>query len=330
MISVETSMVDRDEGVVIANGSLSARIISFGATLADLRIVGHPFPLVLGYESTAAYRSHGQYFGAVIGRYANRIAGGRCTVGQEHLTLDRNDGPHHLHGGPKGFATRNWKVDSVGPRVVRLSLVEADGTSGYRGTLRASATYTLAEEGTLRLDLEASSDSTTPINMCHHPYFNFGGGGPIDEHMLAIHAEHYLPAQADLVPTGEIASVSGTNYDFRAPRTIQRPQARETPFNNTYCRPDPGPEYWHAATLCHRGLSMTLHTDQPGVHFYDGYKIADSHPGLQGRRYGVRHGICLEAQGWPDSPNNTRFPTALLRPGEIYRRRTEYRFRLKR
>jgi aldose 1-epimerase len=325
-MSAATELVGQRRGIMISNGWLSARILPFGASLADLRIAGHDAPLVLGYEDAGAYVSHGQYFGAVIGRYASRIADGRCMVGDDQLSLERNDGENHLHGGSDGFATQVWQVLSAEPTALRLGLVEVDGCGGYPGTVEATATYSLIGEGTLCLEFEATSDRPTPLNMTHHPYFNFVGHGLIDAHVLSIHTDHYLPVRPDLIPTGEIASVDKSPYDFRVPRPIHSPGAKVISYNNTYCRPASGSGMWHAASLVHNRISMSLYTDQPGVHFYSGYKVSDACPGLGGRRYQARSAVCLEAQGWPDSPNNPHFPSTILLPGGRYRRRIEYRF----
>ncbi|SDG94649.1 aldose epimerase family protein [Pelagibacterium luteolum] len=327
-MTAATPSMGQRAGIMISNGWLSARILPFGASLADLRIAGHDAPLVLGYEDVDTYASHGQYFGAVIGRYANRIADGHCMVGDDQLSLERNDGRNHLHGGPDGFATQDWQVLSVEPSAVRLGLVEEDGHGGYPGTLQATVTYSLVGNGTLCLEFEATSDRATPLNMTHHPYFNFAGHGVIDAHTLTINSDSYLPSRPDLIPTGDIAGVDNTPFDFRVPRPIHAQGAKIISYNNTFCRPTSAVGLWHAASLVHGRIAMSLHTDQPGIHFYNGYKISDARPGLGGQRYQPRSAVCLEAQAWPDAPNNSHFPSTLLSPGERYHRRIEYRFSL--
>ncbi len=307
----------------ISNDRLSARILPFGASLADLRLLECNRPLVLGYADARAYPDHDMFFGAVIGPYANRISGGELTIDGQRVVLETNDGAHHLHGGSAGFGQRVWSVERAGPSWIKLSIESRAGDSGYPGSLQASVTYSL-DGSILRLDLEAQADRAMPVNLCHHPYFNLAGRGDAGDHQLEIHASHYLPARQDLIPTGEIAPVAGTQYDFTVSRALRDAWCDGIHYNNTYCRPA-GTDHWHAASLKSDGLRLDLHTNQPGLHFYDGYKINGNTPGISGEVYGPCSGLCLEAQDWPDSPRRSSFPQVILRPGQTFHRFIEYR-----
>ena len=317
------------QDVRIASGQLSARLLDFGASLVDLRLAGVPHPFVLGLEQGEDYPGHGLLFGAVIGRNANRIGAARARIGEDIVQLQANEGKNQLHGGAAGFATRSWSIGEVTADSVSFELDSADGEGGFPGSVRASATYSIVAPATLCLTFSAVTDQPTIVNLCHHPYFNLDGAGAIDRHRLEIHAGDYLPATADLLPTGEIAAVADTPFDFRQPTPIAEMCLRGgAQYNNTFClasEPRKEPEF--AARLeGTSGTVMELWTTQTGLHLYDGYKIGDRPGGLDGRRYGPRDGLCLEAQNWPDSPNHPAFPTAVLTPGHTYHQRTEYRF----
>ncbi|TCT31732.1 aldose epimerase family protein [Martelella mediterranea] len=314
------------DDVTISNGRLSARILSFGASLADLRLAGVEWPLVLGFKSPEAYIKHGLYFGAVIGRYANRIANARTQIKGETVILDQNDGPHHLHGGRASLARRRWKLHERRDSAVVFKISSPDGEGGYPGKLWASAIYSIVEQTTLRLDLVAECDRPSPVNLCHHPYFNLAGGGSISEHSVIIRSDHVLPSDDELIPTGELLPTVDTQYDLRSKCRMAELWKKRPFFNNTYCRPQTGHGLWNAARLECGSIAMDVATDQPGIHFYDGYKVATTVSGHGGCMYGSRQGLCLEGQNWPDSPNRPDFPEAILLPGEVYRRRVEYRF----
>lgn len=313
----------------IGNGALSATIADYGATLVDLRLDGWPHPLVLGFDREADYVEADHYAGAVIGRFANRIAGGHAVIGDQSVMLPANSGGHHLHGGQTGFARQAWSLVSHGADHLTLALRSPGGHEGYPGNCDVTATYRILAPARLALSFSAVSDAKTLINICHHPYFNFAGNGALDSHLLQIEADHFLPSGGDLVPTGERRPVAGTRYDFRKPRRLDATRP-EPGFNNTYCLADHSraAPVRAAALQLEAGPAMELWTTQPGLHLYDGYKLADDLVGLGGRRYGPRQGLCLEAQGWPDSPNQPHFPSAIVGPGQTYAQRTEYRFTL--
>lgn len=315
--------------VLIGNAQLTARIIEHGASLADLRLSGFDAPLILGLDDPESYAQSDLYFGAVIGRHANRIGGAHAVLGGVELPLAANDGPHHLHGGPTGFARRWWSIVSAEPDSVRLRLISEDGDEGYPGRLVVNARYRILAPATLQLTLEAVTDRPTLVNLCHHPYFNLAGSGEILDHRLTIAADRYLPSGPDLVPTGDVADVAGTRFDFREPRRLGAVERRaEEVFNHNYCladAPRDAPAF-AARLVAPGGVEMELWSTQTGLHFYEGYKIAAAAGGIGGRRYDARHGLCLEAQNWPDSPNHPHFPSAVLSPPGQYRQVTEYRF----
>lgn len=313
------------EAVRISNATLDATILPHGARLADLRFGADETPLVLGYRGLEDYLTDTTFMGAVIGRYANRIDRGHASIDGNALELERNEGGlRHLHGGTNGFSQRYWDIVKVARNAVVLEINSKDGDSGYPGELRARAIYEVVEDATLRLTLEAHSTKPTPVNLCHHPYFRFGHRTGQNEHILTLNASHYLPSDPDLIPTGEVSAVEGTVYDFRNPTRLMG--ANGPDFNNTYCLAQSGRRTpHHAATLATNCVRMDLLTTQPGLHFYNGYKLGGGAK-PDDAQFEAYSGVCLEAQGWPDSPNHANFPNTVLRPGSTYSQCTEYRF----
>ena len=314
----------------IDNGTLSARLLPLGASLVDLRLVGHDRPLILGFEDEAEYRVGEHYAGAVIGRHANRISGGRAMIDGRPFSLPLNGGAHHLHGGATGLARQVWRVVEQSPTRVVLALDSPDGHEGYPGRLEALASYEIVEPATLRLSFEAVCDRPSLLNLCHHAYFNLSGADDILDHQVQIVADRYTVASDDLVPTGEVRAVEGSAFDLRQPRAVgEARQGLPAGFNHNYClaetvRPEPA---FAARVTVPGGPALEIWTTQTGVHFYDGYKLRQDLRGLDGRRYGPNAGLCLEAQNWPDAVNHPHFPSAEIRPGQVYRQVTEYRFR---
>lgn len=315
--------------LTIDNGRLSGRLLPIGASLVDLRLVGYDWPLVLGFEVEREYLDADHYAGTIIGRHANRITGGRARIAGRDVQLPRNGGEHHLHGGATGLARQRWTVAETTPTSVRFATSSADGHEGYPGRLDVAATYELLEPATLRLSFVAMVDAPTILNLCHHAYFNLSGRADILDHEVAIAADSYTIASEDLVPTGEIRSVAGSDFDLRQPRAIGKARQSLPPgFNHNYClalavRETPA----LAARVTAPGSpALEVWTTQTGVHFYDGYKLRTDLVGLEGRRYGPNAGLCLEAQNWPDAVNHPHFPSAEIGPGEVYRQVTEYRF----
>ena len=308
---------------VISNGTLEARIANFGASLVDLRLAGIQNSLVLGYPLIEAYPQDGQFMGAVIGRYANRIARGSAPVDGCSFQLECNEeGVGHLHGGSTGFGVSTWDMVETSVHAVTLRLDSHDGHAGFPGHLTVFATYELIGAATLRLTLRATSTADTIVNLCHHPYFNLDGMPDVGAHKLWIGTDTYLPSHDNLLPIGDIATVEGTPFDFRMVRPLPRHR-----YNNTYCLHgnQAGP-LTHVATLEAGGVRLELSTTQPGLHLYNGYKIKPTARGHSGELYAAFAGICLEAQAWPDSPNHAQFPSVILRRGVLYEQTTDYAF----
>lgn len=315
----------------IVGGGLTARIIGWGAVVQDLRLDGHDAPLVLGFENFDDYPAHSPYMGAIAGRYANRIRGGRFSIaGERHQAETNFLGKHTLHGGAKGFGKRVWSVADSGADFVTLTLHSPDGDMGFPGALDATCTYRLKIPGTLSIELTATADAATLCNLAHHSYFNLDDGGRGDTlgHRLMIAAGAYLPVDDELIPTGVVQPVDGSEFDFRTARTIRGKSG--TAFDHNFCLAAARGPLRQAAWAqgAQSGVEMEVWTTEPGLQFYDGARVARDVPGLGGRRYGAHAGFALEPQIWPDSPNRPYFPQAILWPGQIYRQTTEYRFRL--
>ncbi len=319
--------------IAISGGGLTAHIITHGAAVQDLRLAGHDAPLVLGFDRFEDYSVHSPYFGAIAGRYANRIRDGRFSIDGNRYQTDQNFlGKHTLHGGKGGFGARVWEVSSSGADFVALALRDPDGSMGFPGAVEVTCTYRLKLPGTLLVELTATSDQPTLCNLAHHSYFNLedGGAGDILDHRLMIAASAYLPVDEELIPTGVVEPVEGSLYDFRAARPIRmESEGGQLAYDHNFCQAsERGPLRQAAwAQGASSGVEMEVWTTEPGLQFYAGHKVARAVPGLGGRTYKANAGFCLEPQIWPDSPNRPYFPQAVLRPGETYRQVTEYRFR---
>ena len=304
-----------------------------GAIIQDLRLAGHDAPLVLGFEHFEDYPAHSPYMGAIAGRYANRIAGGRFTIDGQHYQGDTNFlGKHLLHGGSRGFGKLTWDVALHGADFVTLTLHSPNGDMGFPGAIDVTCTYRLKIPGTLSIELTATTDEPTLCNLAHHSYFNLEDGGSSDvlDHRLMLAAAAYLPVDDELIPTGVVQPVEGTAFDFRQARPIRhRTNGEQTLYDHNFClaahRGGLKQAVWAQGQSS--GVEMEVWTTEPGVQFYAGHKVALEQEGLGGRRYKACAGFCLEPQVWPDSPNRPYFPQAVLWPGEIYRQTTEYRFR---
>ncbi len=328
--------------VTLVTEDASAKILEYGAVVRDLEIRtanGSMQRVVLGLQSIDDYVEHAPHFGAIAGRYANRIRDGRFTLDGKPYRLSLNqDGRHHLHGGgPKGFGKQPWTLvhhDSVSATLVHVS---PDGTNGYPGTAHITCRYTLVGK-TLRVELWATTDQPTPVNLCHHSYFNLDGSADILDHSLMVRANVMTPVDAELIPDGSLAPVNDTPFDFRVARPVRLagPDGRRVWYDHNFVlrrdRIEPsvaeGLAVAHAATFAsaRSGVSLDVWTTEPALQVYDGFKLAVPVPGLDGCRYGANAGLCLEPQHVPDSPNLPHFPTTILRPGDVYRQVTEYRF----
>jgi aldose 1-epimerase len=290
--------------------------------------------VVLGLDSLDGYLHRSPHFGAVPGRFANRIAGGRFVLDGTEYRLACNDGPNALHGGPTGFGRRIWGIEDSSDRHVTLSYSSADGEEGYPGTLRAWVTYTL-DANDLRIDYRAQTDRPTVLNLTNHSYFNLAGegSGSVLDHLLQVDADAFLPVTATSIPTGEVRPVAGTPFDFRAVmpigsriRQADKQILRSLGYDHTWVL-RPGPGLRSAVRLHEPGSGRTLEvlTTEPGVHVYTANYLTGSLSGPSGRSYRQGDAICLETQHYPDSPNQPAFPSTILRPGEEFTSTTVFR-----
>lgn len=313
-------------------GGVEMRVLTWGAVIRDLIVPSARGPqrVVLGLNAIEDYIAHSPYFGAVVGRYANRIGHARFTLGETTYTLDANEGRNQLHGGTMGFGTRLWSLLDQTPSSVTLGLVSEDGDMGYPGRLISTCTYTLEAPATVRIALQATCDQPTPVNLTTHSYYNLDAGPDISSHHLMISGDFITPTHRDLIPTGEITAVVGTDYDFTVLRPIGAAQLmqRRISYDINYVLRGRTGELHHAATLksLASGVQMELWTTEPGVQFYDGHLLAMTAPGLGGTPYGPHAGLCLEPQRFPDGPNKAHFPASILQPGSVSRQLSELRF----
>lgn len=309
----------------IATDTLEARIITLGAIVADLRVQlpGETRRVVLGFDDAEPYLLHSPHIGAIAGRYAGRIRRGRFPLDGEMIQLSRNAGEHHVHGGHIGFGRRNWRAVEAGRSHATLGLISPDGDEGYPGALSVFCTIRL-DGAWVWIDLEATADKPTPVNLIHHGYFNLDGRGTVAGHRLTIMAQELVETASDGLPTGRFIPAKGV-FDFRDRRDIDP----TLPYDVSYrLHPVFGEAPRCAARLesAAGDLAMEVWTSEPGLHLYDSHKLDVPVPGLGGERYGVRHGICLEPTRFSDAPNHPAFPETILRPGETYRQRTGLRF----
>ncbi len=318
------------EQVVISGGDLTATLLTWGAVLQDLRLAGHGPPLVLGFGEFADYPAHSPYFGATAGRYANRIAGGHFAIDDVQYQVDTNFlGKHMLHGGANGTAKRNWKIAGTRPESVTFTLVDGDGEMGFPGTCRLQVSYTLRAPATLAIEMTATTDRPTLVNLAHHSYFNLDGSADIRDHELQIDAQSYLPVDDELIPTGQIRPVAGSDFDFRASRPIRcEVDGKQVIYDHNFCLSAGRVALRKVAQAASRksGIAMTIATTEPGLQFYGGHYVNTPVAGLTGSSYGACAGFCVEPQVWPDSPHHPAFPQAILRPGETYRQVSEFGF----
>ena len=313
-------------------GESRASVISWGGVLRDLVVParGGPQRVVLGLNTLDDYLHHSPHMGATAGRFANRIAGGQFSIDGHAYQAPLNEGGKtSLHGGGAGFGKRPWKLGKHDASSVTLTLHSPAGDAGYPGTLDVACTYRLLAPATLEIELKATTDAPTLVNLAHHSYFNLDGSPDARGHELRLNADFYTPVDSALIPTGEVRAVAGTPFDFRAARPI-RNAAGQAYDHNFVVAPmaDAATGLAPVGTLRSpvNGLSMEVHSTEPGLQFYDGGKLNCPVPGLGGVRYGAHGGLCFEAQVFPDAPNRRHFPSAVLRPGARYRQLTQYRF----
>jgi aldose 1-epimerase len=303
---------------------------------------GRAVDVVLGFDTAEEYPEKSQYFGCTVGRVGNRIAGGRFELDGTVHTLATNNGPNHLHGGTVGFDKRRWDADPIitskGPGV-RFTLVSPDGEEGYPGRVEAETVYILTDRNELEVEMSATTDAPTPINIVHHTYWNLGGHGTgsILDETLTIRADRYTPIDATFIPTGELAEVDGTAVDFRTPKPIGRdigafPEDGDNPggYDHNFCLNGEAGTMRDVVRLADAdsGIVMTIATDQPGIQFYTG-NFLNGMTGKGGAVYEKFGGLCLETQAFPDSINHQGdpgWPDVVLRPGGTYRHRMVHRF----
>ncbi len=329
---------------LVNRNGFEARITNYGGIVVSLFAPdrnGVWADVVLGYDTLEDYlKDNSPYFGSIVGRVGNRIAGGRFSLDGVEYTLARNNGPNHLHGGIRGFDKVVWAAEALGGPdgpVLRLSYTSSDGEEGYPGTLETVVTYTVTSDNELRIDYGAFTDRPTVVNLTHHSYFNLAGtgSGNILGHELTINSDRFTPIDDTLIPTGEVRSVKGTPLDFTVPALIgarigddydQLAFGIGYDHNWVLNRPDKGLSFAARVREPGSGRVMEVYTTEPAIQFYSGNFLDGTITGKGGAVYRQRDGLCLETQHYPDSPNKPEFPSIVLRPGERYAQTTTYRF----
>ncbi len=326
-----------------ANG-VEAKIITFGGIITSLRVPdrnGSFADVVLGFKELADYETKSPYFGALVGRYGNRIGKATFTLEGTTYTLALNDGPNTLHGGVKGFDKQVWaakEIKSANGVGLELTYLSPDGEEGYPGNLSVTVVYTLTNDNAIEIAYNATTDKTTVVNLTNHSYFNLAGNGSgaIYNHIVQINADHYTPVSGTLIPTGELAPVAGTPFDFRSPRVISgglRSSHQQMVYGRGYdhnfvLNRKTGNELEMAARVYDpsSGRAIEVWTTEPAMQFYTGNFVDGTLVGSSGGTYRQGDGLCLETQHYPDSPNQSNFPTTTLKPGDTYKTTTVYKF----
>lgn len=325
-----------DEYLITNNNGVEVSILNYGGIVRSIRTAdrnGKLVDIVHGFDDFQNYQNFHPYFGAVIGRYSNRIADGRFTLNGAAYQLAINNGNHHLHGGEDGFDKKFWDVE-VDEDVLIMKYQSIDMEEGYPGTLDVVMRYELTDDNSLAIDYQASTNKATIVNLTNHAYFNLAGEGNILDHELLINASKFTPVDETLIPTGELRSVAGGPFDFRSMKPIGADISQENEQLSI------GKGYDHNYVLDHRGIehlaakiydpkngrTVEVYTEEPGVQFYSGNFLNGSFDGKSGNKYEYRSGLCLETQHFPDSPNQPSFSSVTLNPGELYKTRTIYKF----
>jgi aldose 1-epimerase len=332
---------------VLKNKSnMQAAITNYGARVVSLLVPdrnGKTTDIVVGFDNVKDYTEGGDtYFGAVVGRYGNRIAKGKFKLDGKEYILATNNPPNHLHGGKKGFSREVWDAQQPDDSTLVLTYVSKDGEEGYPGNLTAKVTYTVTDNNELKIDYEATTDKKTVVNLTNHSYFNLNGqgSGTINNHLMMINADKYTPVDSTLIPTGKIEPVINTPLDFRTPTTIG---SRINDTSNIQLKYGKG--YDHNFVLNKNtgaglnkaaevtgeesGIVMDVYTKEPGVQFYTGNFMNGTHTIKNGKKDDYRTALCLETQHYPDSPNHLQFPSTTLEPGKVYKTETVYAFSIK-
>lgn len=318
---------------------VTVSVMTYGGIVTSLKTPdrkGAVEDIVLGFDSLKGYLDPNPFFGALIGRYANRIGGAQFTLNGVEYKVDKNDGANSLHGGAHGFDKANWTDRELPNGAIELTYLSRDGDQGYPGNLKATVTYHLTDANELRITYAATTDKTTVVNLTNHSYFNLKGSGDILGHIVTINADRFTPVDAGLIPTGELRSVAGTPFDFRTPATA----GARIEQNDEQLKLGKG--YDHNWVLNGSGLRLAarveeptsgrvleVSTTQPGVQFYTGNFLDGTLVGKGGGKIGRRSGLCLETQHFPDSPNKPKFPITTLKPGETFSSTTVWKFSAK-
>lgn len=325
---------------LLARGSLRIHVIDFGAVITAIEVpdrAGRSANVVLGLDTLAGYETVSPSFGAVVGRYANRIAGGRFSLDGRTYRLPVNEGPNTLHGGDRNFGRRLWHVEAADATSLTLARRSPDGEEGFPGDLDVRVRYSLPEDGLLHIAYEAETDRPTILNLTNHSYFNLAGEGTgsVLDHVVQIEADAFTPTDATQVPTGAFRPVAGTPFDFRTPHRLGAriragdPQlAYAKGYDHTFVLRGTAGTLRPAATCIDPGSGRRLDvaTTQPALQLYTGNNLDGTLIGPSGRIYRSGDGVCFETQGFPDAPNQPAFPSAILRPGEVFRAATTFRF----
>lgn len=328
---------------ILKNGPIQAALTNYGARMVGLLVPdkdGREVDVLTGYNNIDDYLKTESYFGCVVGRFGNRIAKGKFTLNGKTYTLATNNGANHLHGGPEGFCKKVWDAKQIDSSSVEFSYLSKDMEEGYPGNLQVKVTYRLTADRGVEIAYSATTDKPTVLNLTNHNYWNLDGerDTSINDHLLQIFASKYTPVDSTLIPTGELASVEGTPFDFRKPTAIgDRVDAdhEQIKYGKGYDHNfvvAPGKvaagELPLIATVQspNSGIKMEVLTAEPGIQFYGGNFLTGSQVGKSGQAYVFRSALCLETQHFPDSPNQPKFPTTTLNPGQTYSTRTVYRF----
>lgn len=331
-------VLKNSKNVQVAITNFGGRVVSILVPAKD----GKMTDVALGYEKLSGYQKENEpYFGALIGRFGNRIGNAKFTLDGKTYQLAANNGTASLHGGPTGFHARVWDAKQTADNALELTYLSKDGEEGYPGNLNVKVVYTVTDDNELKIDYTATTDKATVVNLTNHTYFNLNGegSGDINDHVLQINADKFTPVDASLIPTGELKPVAGTPFDFTKPTAIgERVEADDEQlklgkgYDHNFVLTNGDKSLKQAAVITgpKTGISMEVLTTEPGIQFYGGnFMEGKENDGKAGKAYPFRNGFCLETQHFPDSPNKPKFPTTTLKPGETYNTTTVYKFSVK-